>query len=356
MKQECKDWIDLDIDQIEPKPLSTAQKMNIKRHVLFKSKVKKPFNVRYLAIAALLCISVVTTSFMTIPALANQLPFIQKILTYFDGDALPNSYVDFATIVNQVQSDNGIDIMIENAVYDGTNVILTYAVQTEFEIGDNPRTEGFLEVKETSGIGGTGTIEKINDTTYVGVEKVTPHFKGESPEEIVVKWQPIAFENTQTNQQFEGDWTFEFTLAQLPTNVQLLNQTMKQDGLTLVMKSLEQSEMTAVLTYDYYVEKSILQKWQFVSIEMMEVKDNLGNVYKTNGNGGVSRENGASNEMRATIYSLNPDATSLTLTPEVYYSKGSGEVLEVKEMEPITILLDDQNGRDELMPFFRDLP
>lgn len=344
MKQECKDMIDLDIYQIEPKPLSTAQKVNIKNHVLSRSKVKKPFNVRYVAVAAILSISVVTASFMTIPALANQLPFIQKILTYFDDDALPNSYEDFATIVNQLQSDNGIDIMIENAVYDGTSVILTYAIQTEAEIGDNPMTEGFLEVKETSGIGGTGTIEKINDTTYVGVEKVTPHFKGESPEEILVQWKPNAFENIETNQRFEGDWTFEFTLAQLPTNVQLLNQTVKQDGLTLVMKSLEESEMTAVLKYDYFVEKSILQKWPVVSIEMIEVKDNLGNVYKTNGNGGVSNDNGVSNEMSATIYSLNPDATSLTLTPEVYYSKGSGEVLEVKKMEPITILLGGQNG------------
>jgi hypothetical protein len=311
--------------------------------------------VRYLAVAAFIGISVVTASFMTIPALANQIPFIQKILTYFDED-LPNSYADFATIVNQVQSDNGIDIMIENAVYDGTNVVLTYAIQTNAEIGDNPRSESFLEVRETNGIGGTGTIEKIDDTTYVGVEKVTPHFKGESPNEILIQWQPKAFENIQTNQRFEGDWAFKFTLAKLPTNIQLLNQTMKQDGLTLVIESLEQSEMTAVLKYDYYIEKSILQKWPFVSIEMIEVKDNLGNVYKSNGNGGVSHDNGASNEMQTTIYSLNPDATSLTLTPEVYYSKGSGEVLEVKSMEPITINLDGQNGMDELMPLFRDLP
>jgi hypothetical protein len=69
-----------------------------------------------------------------------------------------------------------------------------------------------------------------------------------------------------------------------------------QDGLTLVMKSLEQSEMATVLNYDFYVEKTILQDWPFGSVEMIEVKDNLGNVYEINGNGGISHDNGASNE------------------------------------------------------------
>jgi Domain of unknown function (DUF4179) len=158
MTEEFKKCLGLDIDQIEPTPLSTEQKMKIKKHVLAKSTVRKRFNLRYLAAAVLLGVSVVTASFMTLPVIAKQIPFIQSILTYFKEDALPKTYVDLATIVNQIQSSNGIDVMIENAVYDGTNVIVTYAIQTEIELGDNPRSEGFLDVQQASGIGGAGSI------------------------------------------------------------------------------------------------------------------------------------------------------------------------------------------------------
>lgn len=337
MNQEVK-WLDLDIDEMEPKPLSTEQKRAIKKHVLSRDKLKKRFHVRYLAVAVI-GVSIVTASFMT-PAIANQFPVIQSILTYFEDEALPDTYADLSTVVNEVQTSNGIDVMIENAVYDGTSVMVTYAIQTEKELGDNPRSDGYLQVEQANAIGGTGSTKKINDTTYVGVEKVTPHFEGNSPEEVLIQWQPRSFVNYQTNTQYDGEWNFEFTLAQLPTDVQLLNQTMEQDGITIVMKSLEQSELAAVLEYEYYVEPSILQDWKFVSIEMVEVKDNLGNVYEMEGNGGVSYDDGTMGESRATIYSLDPNATSLTFTPQVYYSKGSGEALEKTKLKAMTIDLE----------------
>jgi Domain of unknown function (DUF4179)/Family of unknown function (DUF5643) len=340
MSQDFKDWLDLDIDEIKPKPLSAEQKAKIKYHVLTKGKKKKRINVRYLAGAALLGISVITASFISLPAIANQLPFVQSILTNFEEDALPKKYEDFATVVNQVQSSNGLDVMIENAVYDGTNIILTYAIQTNEELGNHPRAEGFINVEPSNGSGGTGSIEKMNGTTYVGIEKVTPHFTGESPEEVFVQWEPTAFGDFQMNTEIKGDWEFEFTLTQLPTNVQLLDQTISQDGLTLVMISLEHSEMSDVLRYNFYVEESVLKDWPFVSIEMSEAKDNLGNVYKLNGNGGISHNEGASNEWGTTIYSIDPNATSLTFTPQIYYSKGSGELVETEYMKPVTIQLD----------------
>lgn len=340
MSQEFKKWLELDINEIEPMPLSKEQKAKVKIHVLSKSKRKKRFNVRYFAASALFVVSVVTASLITFPAIANQLLFVKSILTYFEKDALPETYEEFATIVNQVQSSNGLDVMIENAVYDGTNIILTYAIQTEVELGQQPRTKGFINVEPASGIGGTGSIEKINDTTYVGIEKVTPHFNGESPEEVLVHWEPIAFGDFQMNTEMKGDWNFEFTLSQLPTNVQLLNKTISQDELTLVMKSLEHSEMAAVLHYNYYVENSILEDWPYVSVEMSEAKDNLGNVYELNGNGGVSHNDGATNEWRTTIYSIDPNATSLTFTPRIYYSKGSGKGMVEEKMRPVTIQLD----------------
>lgn len=339
MKKKYMDWIDFDINQIELIPLSTEEKTDLKEHVLSKSKVKKSIKLRHLATAVLLGISVITVSFMSLPALANQIPFIQSVLTYFEDDSLPNinTYTELATDMKQVQSSNGIDVSVKNAVYDGTNIILTYTIQTEAELGDNPRVDGMLDIQKTNSIGSISNIRKINNTTYAGIEKVTPHFKGKSPEEIQVFWQPTLFENMETNKKFEGNWQFEFTLNQLSTNTLKLNQSIQENGITLDMKSLKQTELTAVLQYEFKVDQSILKEWPFVIIEMVDVKDNLGNTYKIDSNGGISKENGTSNKRKITIYSLNPNATSLTLTPQVYFSKGSGKLAKTKQIRPITI-------------------
>ncbi|WP_100405600.1 hypothetical protein [Bacillus solitudinis] len=61
-------------------------------------------------------------------------------------------------------------------------------------------------------------------------------------------------------------------------------------------------------------------------------------MYELNGNGG-SHDNGASKNWRTTLYSLNLNATSLTLIPKVCYSKASGEGIELTTMKPITIYL-----------------
>ncbi|HZH59013.1 MAG TPA: DUF4179 domain-containing protein [Metabacillus sp.] len=337
MSNDYQDLLNIDIDNIEPKHISKERKLEIKQHVLSKTNGKKRTYLHTLTAAALIGVTVITGSIMTAPALANQLPFIQSILSYFEKDTLPNKYVDLATVVNQVQSSNGIDVMIENAVYDGTNVMITYAIQTKENLGDQPISEGYIDVQHANAIGGTGFIEKTNVTTYVGVEKVTPHFQGKSPEAIMVKWQPKVFKNIEENKQYGGDWTFEFTLSQLPTTTQLLNETREQEGLTFVLKSLEHSEMASVLHYEFSVDKHVLKEWPFVLIEIMVVKDNLGNIYEVNGNGGISHDNGASQKSEATIYSIHPDASSLTLTPRVYYSQGSGKGVELEEMKPITI-------------------
>lgn len=340
MKDQNKEWFGMDFEQLEQKPLSDLHKKRIKAHVLANNQLKnKSSHMRSLAAAALLGLSVVSASYFALPAIAGQIPFVQNVLSYFEDEELPASYTTLATVIDQSQASNGIHVMIENAVYDGTNVIITYAIQSDLSLGDNPRTEGWIDIKESIGTSGSGSIEKINESTYVGVEKVTPLFKEKKPEAIHVHWVPQAFINSQTEAKIQGDWQFEFTLTQLASNFVQLDETSKQDGITINMKSLERSDLAAVLDFEYFVEKSVIEDWPFVSIEMAEVIDNLGNVYELNGNGSINYEDGTFNQSKTTIYSLDEQATSLTVTPEIYYSKGSGEMLEIKKMSPLVIEL-----------------
>jgi hypothetical protein len=341
LNKDIKELLNIDLNDIEPEPLTHMQKVEMRSYVLSKSIPKKRFKPAHIAAAGILGTAVVSASLVSVPAVANQVPFLQSILSYFSDEELPGSYSHLATVINQVESSNGIDIMIEDAVYDGTNLILTYAIQTEKDLGDSPRPEGWIDVKKATGMGGTGTIEKINETTYAGIEEVTPHFSGgDKPSEIIVEWKPKAFENRATNEQFEGEWEFQFSLNQLQGNVQKLTSTVKQDNVTLSLNSLAKTDLGAVLTYGFMVEKSTLEDYPFVTVEMSEVKDNLGNEYKVQGNGGVSHDNGISFDWKTSIYSLDPLAETLTLVPKIYYSKGSGEQLIEKDMDPVTIKID----------------
>lgn len=339
MNDRLKRQFDLDIDQLEPKPLSKQQKKNIKAHVHAKKTPKKKAYVQQIMAAAILGISLVSASYFALPTIAGQVPFLQNVLAYFENDELPNTYGDLATVVEQVQTSNGVDVMIKDAVYDGTNVMVTYAIQTEHALGVSPRAEGWIDIKEANGMSGTGSIEKINATTYVGVEKVSPDFEKESPNKIHVQWIPKSMTNTQTNEKIDGDWKFEFALSRLSTSLIPLDESTKQDGITLTMKSLEQSELAAVLDFGYEIDETVLKEWSFVSIEMIEAKDNLGNVYEVSGNGSISYDEGTSNESQTTIYSLNKEATSLTITPIIYYSKGAEDLHKETSMSPVTIEL-----------------
>ncbi|MGD6844423.1 DUF4179 domain-containing protein [Bacillus infantis] len=341
MKKDVKQLLNINMEEIEPEPLSDKQKAAMRTYILSKNSPRKRFKPAHMAAAAILGTAVVSASLVSVPAVANQVPFLQSILSYFSDEELPGSYSDLATVINQVQSSNGIDIMIEDAVYDGTNIILTYAIQTDKDLGATPRSEGWLDVKDATGMGGTGTIEKINSTTYAGIEEVTPHFSDNNPDEILVKWEPKIFENRATNEQFKGDWKFKFTLEQLNGNVQKLSGTVKHDDITLSFNSLKKTDLGAVLTYGFIVEKSTLDEYPFVTVEMSDVKDNLGNEYKIQGNGGVSHDNGVSFDWTTSIYSLDAKAETLTFVPKISYSKGSGKQLMEKEMEPVTINIAD---------------
>ena len=339
MKKGYKDWLDLDVDTIEPLELSDAKKVDIKNNILAKSRKKKNFmSLRQLTTAAFIGISTVTAMSITFPTVASQIPFIQNIVGYFNNeDTIYEHYGDFATEIDQIQTSNGVSIMIENAVFDGTSLSVSYAVESDIDLGPNPSLSNKADIKGASGLGAHGSLQKISDTTYVGMEKITPHFDKEAPDEISVSWQPISITDWNTNMEVKGDWQFEFKISKLDGELQLINQSVTSHGVTVVVNSFEKNDMSTVIHYEQFVEASVLKQWPYISTQIYTVQDDLGNTYIVDGNGGRSHDNGLSYKSSGTIQSIDPDAKSLTLTPNIHFSFGSGKVVETKEMEPIII-------------------
>nr|WP_198044784.1 DUF4179 domain-containing protein [Lysinibacillus timonensis] len=338
MSNDFQQWLDLDIEKIEEKPLNELQKNTIKNNILGNKKrnrAKKSWLV-----AAVAGVTILSTSYFTLPTIASQIPFIENIVSFVDPDFVPSHYEELSTVIGEVQSSNGIDLMIESAVFDGTNLIITYAVKTENDLGDNPNVKQRLDIKGSTGMGSVSSFEKIDETTYVGVEKIRPYFNGSSPEEVAIIWQPEAFINSSTESSFAGDWSFEFKISALPTNTQQVAATSTNDDAEFMITSVTYSDLTAVLKYEFNIAESVKKEWPFSTVDIVEVKDNFGNIHEIHGNGGIVSEDGHGFDWSATLYTLTEEVTTLTVTPEIYYSKGSGVQLEREEMEPIVIHLD----------------
>ena len=342
MTENYKEWLDLDVDSIEPLNVSDSRKTDIKRQVLIKSHKKKSYiQMSRLTVAAIIVISAVTTMSFTYPTVASQIPFMQNIISYFNNeDTIYENYGDFATEIGHTQVSNDASVMIENAVYDGTSVTVSYAIETEVDLGSHPNSSGRFDIEDSNAMGGSGSIRKISDTTYVGIETIKPYFDNTAPDQIEVNWQPKTFINQDTNTEISGDWEFNFTLTKLDNEIQAVNQSVRDHGVAVLVSSLEKNEMSTVIEFESVVEdEAILKKWPYVSVQFETIEDNLGNTYVDRGNGGRSDDNGVSYKLSTTIDTIEPNATSLKLVPIIYFSLGSGKGLETKEMEPITIEL-----------------
>ena len=338
MTNGYKDWLDLDVDSIEPLELADAKKADIKNNILAKSRKKKMFmSLRRLTAAAIISVSTMTAMSFTFPTVASQIPFMHDIFSYFQNDT-DLDFDKYATTIGQVQTDNGISVMIENAVYDGTAITVSYAIETNKELGDHPREENFFDVEKSKGWSATGRpLRKVSDTTYVGLAKITPRFTNAPPSEVVLSWEPYSFTNTETNTELKGDWQFEFKLTKLESDFLLINESIEQDGVTVLIKSFETNDMSTVIHYEQFIDADALKQWSSVSAQFDNIHDNHGNTYLYNGYGNTTNDNGLSYKSSGSIRTIDPNATSLTFVPTIYFSLGSGKGIETKDMEPIII-------------------
>jgi len=343
MTKSYKEWLDLDVEQIEPIELSVQQKMKLKQKILKKQTPRKrmPKWVRHIAAAAIIGISAVTTINFAFPTLASQIPFMKNIASYFDhNNTMFENFDSYAKEVGQVQVSNGVSMMIENAVYDGTSLTISFALESEIDLGSHPFLQGlFMDVKGAGGMGGSCRLEKISDTKYVGLANVTPHFDKEVPDEIEVTWKPESFLNMTNDTKVEGDWVFNFKVPKLAGELQLVNETVTNYDVTARFTAIGKNDMSTVIHYEYEVVPEILKKWPEVTVQFDQLQDNLGNTYVVNGNGAKSEDNGISYKSGATVQAIEPAATSITFVPVIYFSLGSGQGMEIKEMDSVTIPL-----------------
>lgn len=328
-----------------------------------KQRRKKRFY--QVAAAAAIFIGISMTSIIASPALANfvaQIPVIGTVFDYFakDNDEF-ESYGRFSESVGLSQSSKGIDIIIEQAVYDGTNVTLSFMLKSEESLGEAFQIVGIPNVIGAEGSNTGMKYEYIENVGYVGLITITPDFKNDIERaQANVSWEPNTI--ITDTKEIEGNWAFEFAVSQISAEPIVVDEKVTADGVTVHLKEVTVTDVSVNMDYQQLVEPALLEEWEFVEAELI-ASDNLGNVYKVPYNGGSTDGSSRTREdfnWTATLGGLNPEATSLTFYPFATISRFNSETndseWEKLEFDAIEIDLINQTYKIVKNPTIPELP
>ncbi|WP_179107200.1 DUF4179 domain-containing protein [Sediminibacillus massiliensis] len=328
--------INEEMQKIEiPKELHERSKLGVKKA---KAEQRKRSYMKPLIVAVMILALTTTSAAFAFPSLSSQIPFMDNVIRFFNDDY--KNFETFSTDIGLSQTSNGTTVMIDDAVYDGTNITISFAIETEQEMKQplDIYAKNWFDVVGASGSGGSEKITKISDNRYVGLASITPHFKEEEyPEKVDITWNPELFTSTSDELSLEGDWSFDFSLSRLEGDIKLLNKTVKNENVSFTLQSIEFTDVSTVISYEQAVTDELLQKWESVT-PVFTVKDDIGNVYMSGTSGGGQTSNDFKTYNGTSDFgTIKEGASKLIIQPtqiaSLNYGKGHTEI----ELDPIVI-------------------
>lgn len=345
--------MDLDENEVQEMEISEFDTAKVKKEVKMALRKKRKRHGWKMKAAAAVVIGGLSVSALGIafPAYAGNVPVIGDIFRFLDNGrtGIYDNYQEYSSTVNMTKESNGVKITINDAIYDGKTVLLTYSIESEQDLGEQPHIGGYLDIKETSGGSGSDQISKVGENQYVGM--ITGSRLDEKDlDNVKVKWKVDSISIDGTEEKVKGNWNFSLSLQASDNEVQLVDQGTEQNGVNVTIDKITVTPMSFIVYYDQLVSKEILDKWHGVDVEI-EIKDDLGNYYAGDGNGGFGIENHM--HWSQTFKKLDPDATKLIITPTVrlveYTSENHGgvEITADGETKTIAIPTKEGKGREE---------
>lgn len=298
-----------------------------------KSSVKRI--ITYTAAAAVLSIGLISSVNVS-PTFANfvtQIPIIGQAFDYFiSQEEYYQVYEEISTDIGLVKESNGVEIIIEQAFYDGTSATLSYIIRSDKDLGDFP----IFDNMPTNGGNTSHGSEYVDGVGHVGM--MTLSWLENSGDKVNIEWRPEAI--SVDGKAIKGDWHFEFSLNKLEGTKLIIGKQVHKDGITVELIDAIQTEVNLSINYLQDIDPTIHERWGYVIAELSAI-DNLGNEYEVPYNGGRGIVDGDSSQdilWNATIHGLNPEATSITFYPFAHLSNSQSDNKRI-DFEPITIEL-----------------
>ncbi|MHC8514718.1 DUF4179 domain-containing protein [Sporosarcina sp. ITBMC105] len=310
------DFNDSEMEEMEISEFDRAKaKKKLKASIRRKRK-KQGWKMKVVA-AVVVCGLGVSTLSLAFPAHAGDIPIIGDVFRFLDNGrtGIYDNYQEYSSAVNLTEESDGVRITINDAIYDGKTVLLTYSMESEKDLGEKPFAGGYLDIKGTNGGTGSNQISQVGTNQYVGLITGS-RLDEKDPESVKVQWKVDHITIEETQEEIKGKWNFSLSLKASANDVQLFGQSAEQDGVKVTVDKISVTPMSFIVYYNQLVSKAISDKWHNVDVEI-EVRDDLGNRYEGFGNGGYGNVNDTQMNWSKTFQKLDPNATKLIITPYV---------------------------------------
>ncbi|MBA2174863.1 DUF4179 domain-containing protein [Halobacillus locisalis] len=302
-----------EFDSIEiPEELHNRAKAGVKR-AKNEGKRQNGWKKPVVAAGLFLGLTSVTLGF-SFPSTAGQIPIVGNIFEEMsDSFTVFDTYKPFSTELNNVEESNGIQVTLNDAIFDGKTLTLTYSIMTEQDLGSGLIMKDSLSIRGVSSLGGSSKIDQVEENAYVGLMTMT-NVDEEAIQTAKVNWNIDQFSGGDTQETIDGNWDFSFKLESTDYQVQEVMEKVEQDDVQVTVETLMMNPMSFSLRYTQTISEEVDSHWNEVDVDLI-VQDDLGNVYGGEGNGGT--EDGRTSTWSKTFKAVHPDASKLIVTPQV---------------------------------------
>ncbi|WP_078382221.1 DUF4179 domain-containing protein [Sutcliffiella halmapala] len=332
---------DTDIDETEFIEMEVTEKEKAKvKKALRKSinKKRKKWNWKRNALVASIVVGISTTTLgLTFPAYASSIPLIGDIFRFIDDarDGYFSNYKEFSTEMNVSEVSNGVNVTINDVVFDGHTVVLTYSMVSEHDLGEEPYLSLPLSVRGVLGASGGSQIKRVDENHYVGL--ITRTLNGHEGDIAKIKWNIDTIINLDTGEEIKGKWDFALAVKSLGNQGQLIYESSERNGVKVNIEKISVSPISLIVHFNQEVSEVVSNQWDDVSVEL-EIRDDLGNRYSGEVNGGSGKRDSYDISWSATYEKLDPNATKLIVKPHVIFrnvQSGGVEITKNGEEKPI---------------------
>lgn len=321
-----KEFVELEASDIEK-----AQMKNQLKQRMTKKK-KRGSWWRQFAVASLFIGLSGTILGFTFPAQAGSIPIVRDIFKFIDADraALYENYKEFSTVIGLSDESKGIEITLNDAIYDGETMTVTMDIKSERTLGDQPNFSHMASFKDVNGGSFGLQIKKVDDFNYVGI--LTAGSFGQAPKDMAnFKWKVDKILIEETNKVINGNWRFTFSVDATEQHTQVVNQSSEQDGVKITVKQITKTPMSVIVSIREQLAKQVSEQWNHISLEY-SMMDDVGNVYEGKGMGGYGVPDDPSvMNTGKTFEKIDKRATKLTIVPHLRMLKASANPREQSE-------------------------
>jgi len=315
----------LDEQELAEVEVSEQERQQVKQSLraAIRRKPRRRAWVRPVAAVALLLTLGGAAIGATFPAYAANIPLVGDIFKLVDerlnnGDWYTD-YKTYSTEMNMSAESNGIKITLGDAVFDGKTVTLAYTLESDRDLGERPMIQGFPDIRGSNGGGGSQVSFKLEEGKYAGILNADS-VNHNGVDHIKLRWRIDGISIMESKERIEGDWRFALALDATEQSVQLVDQSLEQDGVKLTIDKLVATPMTTILSYRSLISEEVYADWDAVDIELT-ARDDLGHEYasRSGSSKGTNQDGGMAWAHTQTLEKLNPEASKLIVTPTLRY-------------------------------------